>query len=196
MPKESRSGYVSSNGPGRLHFLVGLPCSGKSTFANRWACYADEDASSRVLEVLTKYRQDGTVSLPLRPRVVIAGDDFREGLHGKEYLPTAEPFVFATMDAAARALLLRGYDVLIDETSTTYWTLTRYLKVDLDASPIFIDTPVEECKRRALEAGRDYLVPHIERMHTPLTMMRHNWHEAFGRLREETCQRNQQDIEK
>ncbi len=159
-----RSGSVSGfrAGPGRLFFTVGLPQSGKSTWCNAWV----RDAG----------KHD-------RPRVVLAGDDFRHGLHGHEYLVEAEAFVFAAMDLAARALLRRGFDVMMDETATSEGTILRYLRIDIDAVAIFIDVPAEECKARARAAGRDYLLGPIDRMAAQLARLRDSWHETLARLK-------------
>lgn len=148
-----RSGSVNKNGErGRLSFLCGLPQSGKSRYSTLFA------------------QETGP-----RPRVIISGDDFRLALTGQEYSPRAEAMVFSVMDTAILALLDRGYDVLVDETSTSRATLMRYLRLDPDAEMIFIDTPAEECKRRALENERPYLVRVIDRLAPRLDKFRQGW---------------------
>lgn len=168
----SRSGYVNDRqGRGRLFFLVGCPHSGKSTYANRWAREAPADyvnESSRV-EVFC-------------PRVIIAGDDFRVATLGREYVPSSEHLIFSLMDTAIAALLHRGFDVLVDETSTSRPTLMRYLRLDPNATPIFMDTPRAECERRALAAGRDYLLPVIDRLWPRFEKLRAHWPETRQEL--------------
>ena len=153
-----RSGVTT---PGRLHFTVGLPQSGKSTLANRWARNYEEPARtftvpSRTftLWTVTGPPYGSRVELHCAPRVVVAGDDFRNAIHGREYVPESEGVVFAAMDVATRALLRRGFDVLVDETCTTQSTLLRYLRLDQKAVPVFVDTPVEVCLERARASGR------------------------------------------
>lgn len=153
----------SGNGEkGRLFFLVGLAHSGKSTVANSWLVEA---------------------RVP-RPRVVIGGDDFRQAVYGKEYDPDREGLVFAAMDTAIRALLYRGFDVLVDETCTTESTLLRYLKLDLDAIALFVDTDVDTCIERAIRNGREYLITPIRRMDSQLKRLREGWDETVNRLRQ------------
>lgn len=161
----SRSGFVSDNGPGRLFALVGLPHAGKSTFANRWVREASTDPA-------------GT----WRPRVVLAGDDFRLALHGQEYVAQAEHFVFSTLDVAAAALLLRGFDVLIDETSTSKPTLMRYLRLDPKVELIFVRTPTLECKRRATANGKAFLHRVIDRLEPRLRDLEANWPQLRAEL--------------
>jgi predicted kinase len=157
-----RSGAVNNQGvTGRLYYLIKLPQSGGSTFANEWV----RQASSG------------------RPRVVLGGDDFRLGLHGQEYARTAEGMVFACMDAAARALLARGFDVLMDETSTTEQTLLRYYLIDFEAVPILIDVEAEECIRRALANGRPYLVEPIKAMAEQRRDLLKDWPNVIERVK-------------
>lgn len=157
-----RSG-VPAERRGRLYFTVGLAASGKSTAANAWL----DD------------RPPGG-----RPRVVLGGDDFRLAVYGQEYWPHGEGLVFACLDAAARALLGRGFDVLIDETCTTQATLLRYLKIDSDAEPVFVDTPADVCLARAHALGRPYLEGPILRMNEQLAALRSGWDATVARLRE------------
>lgn len=158
-----RSGLIG-NRPGRLFFTIGLPRSGKSTIANAWATSGDDDFC-------------------VSPRVVLGGDDFRLALHGQEYHRDAEGMVFATIDVAARALLSRGHDVLIDETCTTEQTLLRYLLIDIDATPILVETSEEECVRRALDNNMDYLVAPIRHMARQMRELLRGWPEAIHRVR-------------
>lgn len=182
--KSFRSGSVNLDGDrGQLFFLVKLPQSGGSSFGNAWAREAP-------------YFEGDWTDPPQvsRPRVVLGGDDFRIGVHGMEYLRTSEGLVFATLDAAARALLSRGFDVLIDETSTTPETLLRYLLIDINAQPILIDTPEEECVRRALASGKNYLVEPIRQMARQKEELLKDWPAALERVRRRILERYPNDV--
>lgn len=183
-----RSGSVNRDGnKGKLYYLIKLPQSGGSSFANKWVS-ADVD-----LEYVN-YLQEGADYFLERPRVVVGGDDFRIGTHSMEYLRTSEGLVFAQMDTAVRALLYRGFDVLIDETSTTEATLLRYYLMDFDAEAIIVDTPAEECIRRAKENGREYLVPCIEQMAKQKDDLLKDWPLAVERVRQRILERYPNDI--
>ncbi len=159
----SRSGYVNDQQErGRLYFTVGVPAAGKSTVCNDFV--KNPPLSN-----------DPDNACVARPRVVISGDDFRVATLGREYVPSSEHLIFSLMDTAIAALLHRGFDVLVDETSTSRPTLMRYLRLDPNASPIFLDTPREECERRAVEAGRPYLLPVIERLWPRFEKLRASW---------------------
>lgn len=201
-----RSG-TSRSQRGRLSFTVGLPCSGKSSVASAWArCYEGLEppppswSSRRGGFTVTSDWGPGprygrqTLELHCNPRVVVAGDDFRHALHGHEYLPESEGVVFAHMDVAARALLGRGFDVMMDETCTTQSTLLRYLRLDLDAQPVFVETPAGVCKERALALGRDYLVGPIDRMARQLRELRSDWDNTVARLKEYVLLRKGLDV--
>lgn len=179
----------SEQGKGKLTFVVGLPRSGKSTYCDRWARYpdleptlvGDEEAADQPYKVVT-------------PRVVIGGDDFRTALHGNAYRVEAEGTVFAMMDVAVRGLLNRGFDVIVDETCTTEQTLLRYLRIDGEAVPVFIDTPMETCIERALASDKPFLVAPIKRMAFQLEYLRGNWDIIVGRLKHYLDNRKAQDI--
>lgn len=180
----SRSGFVNDAGErGRLYFTVGLPHSGKSTFANEWAKQAGMDVVKR-----------DDIYYIQRPRVVIAGDDFRWALTGHEYLPHAESHVFSVMDTAALAHLRRGYDVLIDETSTSKPTLMRYLRLDPNAKPLFMEATPEICKERARKNGRDYLVRVIARLAPRLVSLQNDWATIRADLLSQIEHRMSEDI--
>ncbi len=171
---------------GRLYFCVGLAHSGKSTHCNEWCRKYHQPDGQDCFTVWTHTLQKPmtqSVELHSRPRVAVGGDDFRKAVYGQEYWPGGEGMVFAAMDVAIRALLSRGYDVIVDETCTTESTLLRYLKIDGEAIPVFIDTPAEECVRRAIKNGREYLVGPIERMDEQLRTLRANWDETVAKLR-------------
>lgn len=181
MGKEPRSGLVNQSGQlGRLYFTVKLPQSGGSSWSNKWVREApvwyDDEKGLNHFAVTS-------------PRVVIGGDDFRIGVHGNEYLLAAEGLVFSTMDTACRALLSRGFDVLVDETCTTENTLLRYLLIDIDAQPVIIDTPAEECERRALASGKQYLVPVIRQMAKQKDELLKDWPATLERVRSRVRER-------
>lgn len=139
-----RSGSVSKEKKrGKLYFTMGLPKSGKSTYCNEW--------------VLNQ-------SPANNPRVVISGDDFRAAITGREFQAESENLVFATMDTAIRALLNRGFDVIVDETSSTPETLRRYFRIDRLAIAVIFDTSEDVCILRAINDRQEYLIPHIKRI--------------------------------
>lgn len=160
---------MAKDSRGKLYFTIGLPRSGKSSYANAWSKESPN-------------------------RVVIGGDDFRIGLHGHEYLRTSEGLVFGVMDAAIRALLHRGFDVLVDETCTTEATLLRYLLIDLNATPIILDTPANICIQRAREGGKEHLVPCIVQMDKQKQELLRDWPAAIERVKAKILERYPNDI--
>ena len=124
---------------GHLKYTVGLPRSGKSTWADKWAAEKPN-------------------------RVVVAADDFRLALHGTPWLAAAEPLIHATVKLAVRALLIRGFDVVVDETNLTPGQKASWSEIDPEAEFVLFDATPEVCKQRAIDTGQDYLVPVIDRM--------------------------------
>lgn len=166
---------------GRLHFTVGCARSGKSTYCNKWVRQVEDMKVYRVGDDPSKY-----IGFP---RAVVAGDDFRLALHGQAYSKLAEGTVFAMMDVAARALLSRGFDVIMDETATTEETIKRYLNIDIDAVPVVIDTPLEVCLERAVKTNQEYLLGPIRRHHAQLTKLTKDFEATMSRLRQEVVER-------
>lgn len=116
----------------RLVVLVGLPGSGKST----WAA-----------------RQSFPVLSSDAIRLLIADDPTIQTIHRR---------VFATLRRLARQRLeLRRPFTCIDATSLTLWERRPWVRLadeaDCDAEAIFFDTPLEVCLGR--NRGRERVVP-------------------------------------
>jgi predicted kinase len=120
--------------------MVGLPRSGKTTFCKKY----------------------------LSDRVRISPDDIRLAIHGKPYIQSAEPLVWAIAETFARAAWIGGAKIVIDATNTTEkrratWTA---LANDLRATYGFIsmNVPIETCLDRAERDGNTKLMEIIEKM--------------------------------
>ena len=154
-----------------LQFTIGLPRSGKSTFANKWA-----DEKPR--------------------RVIISSDNIRLALTGKRYEPLAETMVFATKHVMIRAMLDRGFDVLVDGTHSTEISLMRIFEIDINAEPIIFDTRPEVCKSRADITGQSDLYPIIDRISTNLIRLgvwnvdQNKVHESIRLIKRKVQERN------
>ena len=118
-----------------LVLTVGLPHSGKSTWARRQG-------------------------LP-----VVNPDSIRLALHGQVFQPLAEPFVWATAKVMVRALFLAGHStVVLDATNTTEKRRSEWTDREWALCFRVFDTPAAVCAERARQAGREDLLPVIERM--------------------------------
>lgn len=115
----------------RLAIMVGLPRSGKSTYAKA----LQEAGWTR-----------------------ITPDEFRLALHGQPYYPPAEPLVWAAVELAVRALLRGGHAVVVDATNTTRRRRAGWLKIAEDLGlaleAFVLDTTLDTCHERNLQSRR------------------------------------------
>ena len=108
-----------------LYVMVALPGAGKSTYVNT--------------ELLPKGVQ------------LVCPDDLRQAYGHKFYGPI-EPFIHTQALMQARALMLRGVDVVIDEATCMYAHVIRWARLADDMGYktriIYLATPIELCKER------------------------------------------------
>ena len=126
----------------RLIVLVGLPRSGKSTWA--------------------KGQKDAPIVCP---------DAIRYALHGQRFAPEAEEHVFAIAKTMVRALFLAGHKrVIVDATNTTKKRRDFWKNQPSDGKAswvvefVLIATPAVVCKQRATAEGDEAILPVIDRM--------------------------------
>jgi len=125
-----------------LILTVGLPRSGKSTWAKRQG-------------------------VP-----VVSPDSIRLALHGQAWEPLAEGFVWAIAKVMVRALFISGHDVVIlDSTGNTVARRGDFRSKSWSRMYKVIDTDKETCMVRAKDTDQEYLIPVIEKMveeHNPV----------------------------
>lgn len=68
------------------------------------------------------------------------------------------------VEASVRALYLRSYTVIVDETNLTTSLREKWKRIDPDAQAIEVPTDPAECIRRAYRTKQPYLVDVILRM--------------------------------
>jgi predicted kinase len=108
----------------RLILMVGLPGSGKSTWARK---YSDR------------------YSTPIVNR-----DSVRRALHGSWWAKEAEDMVAAIAKVMVKALFLAGHnEVILDEANHTRRARDEWRKLGYEVALVVIGTPPDECKRRA-----------------------------------------------
>lgn len=118
-----------------LIVLVGLPRSGKSTWA----------------------RQQG---LP-----IVNPDSIRYAIHGRSFFDLAEPLVWAIAKVMVYALFLAGNStVILDATNVTEKRRQEWISKNWRTEFKVFTTPKDECIKRAKEYGDNSLVEVIERM--------------------------------
>lgn len=119
----------------RLILTVGLPRSGKTTWARRQ-------------------------NVP-----IVSPDAIRLALHGARFEVLAEPFVWAIAKTMVRALFLAGHStVIVDATNTTKGRRDEWRSGAWRIGFKVVDTSREECVKRATLEQDGYILPVIERM--------------------------------
>jgi predicted kinase len=101
---------------------------------------------------------------------VVNPDSIRLALHGQVFQTEAEGFVWAIAKVMVRSLFLSGHDtVVLDATNTTIkrqedWNDTEGSLAEYTVKFKVFHTPAGECKKRAVEDGKEFLIPVIDRM--------------------------------
>ena len=119
----------------KLHLMVGLPRSGKSTKAKELG------------------------------HPIVEPDAIRLVIHGTAWRRNIEPLIWATAHIMVESLFESGHtDVVLDATNHTIarrmeWEDSRWAVVCH-----VVDTGPDACKERAINTNQEYLIPVIERM--------------------------------
>lgn len=133
---------------GKLFVMVGIPGSGKSTFAKR------------VAEVING--------------VVISSDDIREEMFGDASIQGDPKVIFAEVEKRVKENLAKGKHVFLDSTSVKVKnrreSVEKYKDYSSELICVVIDTPFEESVKR--NASRERVVPEfvLERMRDQYTV--------------------------
>jgi len=118
-----------------LMCTVGLPYSGKSTWAK-------------------------TKGLP-----IVSPDAIRVAIHGQRFVPSAEPFVWATAQAMAKSLFLAGHDeIILDACNTTATRRAMWLSPEWKTMFKVFGSSAEICMTYADDAKDEEIKPIIEKM--------------------------------
>lgn len=132
--------------PKKLHILVGLPRSGKSTYA-----------------------KEKIKNVP-----IVNPDSVRLALHGHDFIPLAEPMVWASVKLMIRALFIAGHDeVILDATNITTQRRDEFKSKDWIRVFHVLKTPPIACIERAIETNKPNLICVIEKMveqYQPITI--------------------------
>lgn len=122
-------------GENLLICLIGLPYSGKST----WAISQGHP--------------------------IVCPDAIRIALHGERFNALMEPYVWVIAKTMVKSLFLAGHNtVILDATNTTKKRRTEWVSDDWETNWEAIDTSKEECINRAKANGDEVIIPVIEKM--------------------------------
>ena len=127
-----------------LILMVGLPRSGKTTFARE---FVEGNAGT----------------------AIVNPDSIRVAIHGQRFIGKAEPVVWMVAKYMAQSLFTAGHHtVIIDATNNTADRRDEWVKefrdTEVTVSCIFIFTPAAECIERARAEGDLDIIPIIEKM--------------------------------
>lgn len=95
----------------------------------------------------------------------VCPDCFRLAIHGQPFILEQEAKVWDHVRVAVAALFNAGHEVIIlDGTFVRRDRRDHWRKLGYDVLVKEIKTPADVCKQRAIETGRDYLIPVIDKM--------------------------------
>lgn len=109
----------------KLYILIGLPGSGKSTYAKR--------------------HTECTVINP---------DRIRKELYGSEECQEDGRRVFGIAFYRLRKAISENKDVIFDATNITRWSRKQFFKFNAEVIAVFFNTDKEECKKRNAARSR------------------------------------------
>lgn len=121
---------------GKITFTISPARSGKSTFAKQW-----------LIEKEDRWK-----------RVVVNCDLLRLGIHGRRFDKECEGLVHFTKETVIKQHFYEGAHILVDETNTYEWTIQQLLRIDPDATPVYIKSTRQQCIERAIKDGQLDLV--------------------------------------
>ena len=128
-----------------LILTVGLPRSGKSTWARKQKC------------------------------PIVNRDAIRLALHGKPYIQEAESIITSIEEYMVKSLFLAGHDkVIVDSTNLKEKYRQRWEYGPWDIEYKIFDADKNICIERAKADKRDDLIPVIERMSANLSYPQQN----------------------
>jgi predicted kinase len=128
----------------KLFVLVGLPMSGKTTWARQNA--------------------------PRMCAAIVCPDEVRKAIHGHAYIPSAEPFVWATVRAMVPSLFAAGQPaIIIDACNVSEKRRKEWKSERHELVYVCFKTDYKECTARALKESRLDLIPVIQRMQENLS---------------------------
>jgi len=133
----------------KLILMVGLPSSGKSTYAKTLV-------------------NDNTI--------LLSSDALRKELLGDEKCQENNELVFRTLYNRAKKYLLDGKDVIIDSTNINMKdrrrTLSNFQKIDVEKTAILMATPIEMCYlrdyNRERKVGKQVIDKFLHRFEIPM----------------------------
>ena len=129
----------AENERGKLYYMIGTARSGKSTICKSLA----KELNATIL----------------------TQDSFRLALYDKDHWNAGEAAVFAHVDVAARAMLINGTNIIIDETNTMEWRRVHWSR--LGGKAFYVKTPLDLCVSRC-DPSNIGLIGAINRMHKNL----------------------------
>lgn len=121
---------------GKLLIMLAPARAGKSTWSKNWLKVNDSDL----------------------PKVMVNSDSIRLALHGERFKASREKEVHKITEVMVKCLFSQEFFVNVDDTNTTVSSLRKWLRIDPSAIVIYLDTPQEECERRAYSTEQPDLV--------------------------------------
>ena len=156
-----------------LTFLVGPARSGKSTIAKQWVNYEIDINNNQIINRTQPHGGfDNYKNFYEKPRVLFCGDTLRL-VFGHRYNSSIEHMIAGMKDIFLQQLLMDGHDVLVDGTHTTKLSIEKLFTIDKSAHYYVVNTPIEECKKRAVATNQPDLISIIERHHYNLDYLKY-----------------------
>lgn len=142
-----------------IFYTIGMPRSGKTTFA-KW--FAKHWADVRLL--VDRTYQDWMTIPADKPMVLIDEDTIRRVVTGQRFAAGSEELVRTMKHAMIKTLVEDGNRVIVADTHSrpeSFWPL---YKIDNNALGFYLESTVNICQFRADQAGYNDLIKPIKRI--------------------------------
>jgi len=173
---------------GRIIFMRGLPRTGKSTLANLfssvWNCWLEYAGLATAKELDTAIIKLHPANFQHLPWMAFNLDDYRLATYGQEFCRAGEAYASGAMYTSIKVFLKHGYNIIIDDTHTSTFSLRQIFMLDVNAQYCdVIPDNIDTISKRQTDTGDTI----------PVQVFRRLWYQ-YHHINPETVREQYKDV--